>query len=127
MGIPVLTYVSETVELTNKHVRVKRAIEGGHEIVEVDLPALISVVKEINEPRIPNLSGKLKAKSAEVKSLDSISIEAEQSKIGLGGSPTRVVKVFYPKLTRSGEIIRSKDPQGATEALLKFLRSKEII
>ncbi|BBJ27369.1 electron transfer flavoprotein subunit beta/FixA family protein [Athalassotoga saccharophila] len=127
MGIPVLTYVSEIVELTDKYVRVKRAIEGGHEIVEVDLPALISVVKEINDPRIPNLSGKLKAKSAQVKNFDAISIEADQSKIGLGGSPTRVVKVFYPKLTRSGQILRSKDPQSAAKALLNFLKSKEII
>jgi electron transfer flavoprotein beta subunit len=127
MGIPVLTYVSEIVDLTDKHVRVKRAIEGGHEIVEVDLPALISVVKEINDPRIPNLSGKLKAKFAEIGSLDSVSIEADQSKIGLGGSPTKVVKVFYPKLTRSGEIVRSKDPQSSIKALLNFLKSKEII
>lgn len=127
MEIPVLTYVSEIVELTNKHVRVKRAIEGGHETIEVDLPAVISVVKEINEPRLPNLSGKLKAKSFEVKNLDAIGIDVDQSKIGLGGSPTRVVKVFYPKITRNGKIIRSKDPQIAAKELVKFLKSREII
>jgi len=127
MGIPVLTYVSEISELTDDHIRVKRAIEGGHETVEVDLPALVSVVKEINEPRLPNLSGKLKAKSAIVSNLDAAGMEADQSKIGLGGSPTRVVKVFYPKITRNGKIVRSKDPHTAAKALIEFLKSKEII
>ncbi len=127
MEIPILTYVSKIVELTNDHVRVQRAVEGGHETVEVDLPALVSVVKEINEPRIPNLSGKLKAKSFEVKILDAVGIKADQLKIGLGGSPTRVVNVFYPKITRNGKIVRSKDPQVTVKELIEFLRSKEII
>ena len=61
-----LTYVSKIEEIGNGYIRVQRAIEGGHEVVETDLPVLISVVKEINEPRIPNLAGKLRAKEAEI-------------------------------------------------------------
>jgi electron transfer flavoprotein beta subunit len=127
LDIPLLTYVSEIVELREDHVTVRRAVEGGHEIVETTLPALVSVVKEINEPRIPNLSGKMKAKSAEVKIMDANAICADPSKIGLSGSPTRVMKVFYPKLTRGGQIIKVKDPESAVKALMDFLRSKEII
>ena len=127
LGIPPLTYVSEIVDLTQNHIRVKRAIEGGHEIIEVKLPALVSVVKEINEPRIPNLAGKMKAKFAKVVIMDADTIDADPSKLGLRGSPTRVVKVFYPKLTRGGKIIKAKDPENAVNELLTFLRSKEII
>lgn len=127
MNIPLLTYVSEIVNLTDEYVKVKRSIEGGHEIVEVDLPVLISVIKEINEPRLPNLSGKLKARSSTIQIFDADQISADPSRIGLKGSPTRVVKVFYPKLTRNGKIVKSKNPNAAVEEIIEFLSAKEII
>ena len=54
-------------------------------------------------------------------------IEADESMIGLKGSPTRVVKIFYPKITREGEIIRGDDPEGAVDRLIEFLRERGII
>ncbi|MCD6362526.1 MAG: electron transfer flavoprotein subunit beta/FixA family protein [Synergistetes bacterium] len=122
-----LTYVSKIEEIGNGYIRVQRAIEGGHEVVETDLPVLISVVKEINEPRIPNLAGKLRAKEAEIPILTAEDLNLDRGRIGLDGSPTRVVRIFYPKLSRSGKIVDGKDPEKAVEELISFLEEKEIL
>lgn len=127
LDIPVVTYVSRIEKITRDGARVWRAIEGGHEIVEVELPALLSVVKEVNEPRLPNLEGKLRARSAEVPAFTAEDLEAVSEKIGLSGSPTRVVKVFYPKLSREGKIVRVKDPEAAVEELIGFMKEKGIV
>jgi len=127
LDIPVLTYVSKIEELNSNLIRVRRAIEGGYEVVEAPLPSLVSVVKEINEPRIPNLRGKIKAKNAEVPILTAKDLQLDTTKIGLKGSPTRVVKIFYPKLSRESKIVSGKDPELAVEELLKFLEEKELI
>lgn len=127
LGIPALTYVSKIEKLDEKFIRVWRAVEGGYEIVEAELPALLSVVKEINEPRLPNLAGKLKAKEAQISVLTVDKLALNRELIGLEGSPTRVVKIFYPKLSRSGRIISGKDPEKAVSELLSFLEHKGIL
>ena len=61
LGLPQATYVAKVDEVDEKHVRVRRMVEEGYEILELPLPALLTVVKEINEPRLPSLRGKMKA------------------------------------------------------------------
>ena len=65
--------------------------------VEIPLPGLLTVVKEINEPRVPSLKGKMKAKKLSIKTLSADDIEADADSIGLPGSTTQVVKVFAPE------------------------------
>lgn len=127
LGIPVVTYVSKIEKISDEFVRVCRSIEGGKETVEVELPALLSVVKEINEPRIPNLAGKIASKSKKVPLLTANDIEVVLDKVGLSGSPTRVVKVFYPKLSRDGKIIKVRDLESAVNELVEFMRQKGVI
>ncbi|MBI4188247.1 MAG: electron transfer flavoprotein subunit beta/FixA family protein, partial [Chloroflexi bacterium] len=64
LGIPFIAYVSKVEEINNGRIRVQRLVEDGHEIIESTLPAVITVVKEINTPRLPSLRGMAKAKSA---------------------------------------------------------------
>jgi len=127
LGIIPLTYVSKIEEIGDGYIRVWRAVEGGYEVVETGLPVLLSVVKEINEPRLPNLAGKLKAKEAKIPILTAETLGLERRMIGLEGSPTRVVKIFYPKLSRNGRIMSGKNPQEAVDELIKFLAEKGII
>ncbi len=127
LGMPVATYVSKVISLNSKFVRVQRSIEGGKETIEMEMPALLSVVKEINEPRIPNLSGKIKAKSQSIPKLSANEIEVDPEKTGLTGSPTRVVKVFYPKVSRNGKVIECKDVEDAVNQLLNFMKEKGVI
>lgn len=127
LDIPVLTYVSKIREIEDGKIIVERAIEGGHEIVEASLPVLLSVVKEINEPRVPNFKGKMRAKRAEIPVLTNADLGLDSSMVGLKGSPTRVVKIFYPSLSRNGVIVSGKDSEKAVDKLMDFLKEKAII
>jgi len=85
---------------------VQRMVEEGYEVIEATLPAVITVVKEINVPRLPSLRGTMKAKSAKIPVWNAAEIGVEADKAGIPGSPTRVVKIFYPKRTHKSEIFQ---------------------
>lgn len=128
MCLPVLTYVSKIEEIGNGKIIAHRAVEGGHEVVEAPLPTLVSVVKEINTPRMPNFSGKMKAKKIEIPLLTAEDIEADEQRLGLKGSPTRVVKIFHPQVARKGKVVSTTgDPESAVDGLVDFLTEKRII
>jgi len=127
LGIPVLTYVNKIIEITKSAIKVQRAIEGGNEVIQTTLPSLITVVKEINEPRLPNLENKLRAKKSKIHTITNEELKIEEDKIGLKGSPTRVVKVFYPKISRQGEKITIKTPQEAVSKIKNFIKEKGVI
>lgn len=127
LGIPVLTYVNKIIEITKSTIKVQRAIEGGNEVIQTTLPSLITVVKEINDPRLPNLENKLRAKKSKIHTIINEELKIEEEKIGLKGSPTRVVKVFYPKISRQGEKITIKTPQEAVSKIKNFIKEKGVI
>ncbi len=101
LGLPVISYVNRFVEYKDNTCTVHRLIEDGTEKLETSLPALLTVVKEVSEPRLPTLSGKKRAKFANIPIWNNGYLELDTSKIGLKGSPTRVTKIFKPKVTRS--------------------------
>ncbi|MEW6426574.1 MAG: electron transfer flavoprotein subunit beta/FixA family protein [Thermodesulfobacteriota bacterium] len=74
----------------------ERMMDDGYDTVAVAAPALFTVVKEINEPRLPSLKGKMRAKKMEVRRLCGGDIGADPACLGLAGSPTQVVRVFAP-------------------------------
>ncbi len=111
LGIPQLTYVSKIKEIDfgKKKIVVERLLEHGREIVESTLPALITVVKDINEPRLPSLLGIKKAAKAQIPTLTAKDIGADENRIGLKGSPTWVTKVFSPEARGgSGEMLKGE-------------------
>ncbi|MCX6345286.1 MAG: electron transfer flavoprotein subunit beta/FixA family protein [Armatimonadetes bacterium] len=97
------SYVAEIQEIDAKKLAAKRLIEEGYEFCEVKLPAVLTVVKEINEPRTPSLRGKMAAKKAEIIKWGAAEIEAPAEKVGLLGSPTQVVKIMTPPCREGGE------------------------
>jgi len=128
LDLPVLTYVSKIEEIGDGKIKAHRAVEGGHEVVESPTPVLVSVIKEINEPRMPNLKGKIRAKKIEIPVLGVDDIEADPAMIGLKNSPTRVVKAFRPQVGRSGEIVRAEDGlDNAVDGLVDFLAKKALV
>ena len=74
----------------------RRMIEDGYEIIKTTFPSLITVVREINEPRLPSLNGIFRAKNAQVNIWGAEYISADKNKCGLKGSPTKVIKSFVP-------------------------------
>ena len=106
LKIPFVSYVSKVEEIKDKYIRVQRMIEEGHEVIETTLPAVITVVKEINVPRLPSLRGSMKAKTAKIPVWTAADIGAEPDKAGIPGSPTRVVKIFFPKREQKSEMLQ---------------------
>lgn len=101
MDVPYVTCVRKIVEANKQLLVVERLMDDGYDEVEVELPALLTVVKEINEPRVPSLKGKMKAKKVAITTLTAEEIGADAQQLGLAGSPTWVVRVFAPEF--SGE------------------------
>jgi len=121
LDIPQVTYVKKIEEVKGNVMRVERMMEEGFEIIEIPLPALLTVVKEINEPRIPSLRGMMRAKSAKVALWTQKELNLDPQKIGLIGSPTQVVKIFTPPSRIGGQILKGEAPEVAEQlvALLK--------
>lgn len=123
LGIPQITNVSEILEINNKKIRCKRMTDYGYTIYEAELPALITVVKDINEPRMMNLKGMIKSKSAQITVWNAKDIEADENQCGVIGSPTRVINVEVPNLTVQGEMIFGDteiQAQKLADILLKY-------
>lgn len=104
LNIPYLTCVQKVREAKASGLVVERMMDDGYDVIAVDYPALLTVVKDINEPRVPSLKGKMKAKKAEIMRLSAVDIGADSSCIGLPGSPTQVVNVFPPE-ARGGRAV----------------------
>jgi electron transfer flavoprotein beta subunit len=110
LGIPQLTYVCKVKEIdpAARRIVVERMLENGRETVEASLPALITVVKDINEPRLPSLLGIRKASKAQIPVWTAADLGADESRIGLKGSPTWVWKVFSPEARGGGEMLKGE-------------------
>jgi electron transfer flavoprotein beta subunit len=117
LKLPFIAYVSKIEEIKDKYIRVQRMVEEGYEVIEATLPAVITVVKEINVPRLPSLRGTMKAKSAKIPVWTAADIGVEADKAGIPGSPTRVVKIFYPKRTHKSEIFQGTLEEQVTQLI----------
>ncbi|HTY45569.1 MAG TPA: electron transfer flavoprotein subunit beta/FixA family protein [Patescibacteria group bacterium] len=115
LNIPQVTYVKKVEEVQEKSMRVERMMEEGYEIIETPLPALLTVVKEINEPRLPSLKGMMRAKSAKIAVLTQKELNLDPQSIGLCGSPTQVVKIFTPAQRTGGQILKGEIPEIASQ------------
>ncbi|MBN1898959.1 MAG: electron transfer flavoprotein subunit beta/FixA family protein [Spirochaetes bacterium] len=105
LDIPQVAYVKK-IEVEGEQARVERVMEDGYEVVELKLPALFTLVKEINEPRFPSLKGKLMAKKREIPVWKVEDIDTDLNKIGLDGSPTKVIRTFTPSPRGKGEVFK---------------------
>jgi electron transfer flavoprotein beta subunit len=83
---------------------VERLLDHGYDAVETSLPALVTVVKEINEPRVPSFKAKLKAKKEAIPVWGLLDLGLAANEVGLSGSFTQVVKVFPPPSRGTPEI-----------------------
>jgi electron transfer flavoprotein beta subunit len=125
LAAPFVAYVSEVEDVAAGRMTVQRMVEEGHETVEAPLPAIITVVKEINVPRLPSLRGKMKSKKAEVPVWTAADLAVEDGAVGLEGSPTTVVKVFFPRREQDGEMLEG-DPEEQVARFVDKLRESNI-
>jgi electron transfer flavoprotein beta subunit len=97
LGLPFITCVQKVRQADATSLVLERMMDDGYDVIKVDYPALLTVVKDVNEPRVPSLKGTMKAKKAVIKIFNASDIGADAASIGLSGSPTQVVKVFPPE------------------------------
>ncbi|MBD3346094.1 MAG: electron transfer flavoprotein subunit beta [Chitinivibrionales bacterium] len=110
LNVPFVAWIRKIEEITDRSIKAERMMEEGYEVVEMPLPGLITVVKEINEPRLASLKGKMRAKKAQIPVLSAEKINAVPEKIGLKGSPTQVLRSFVPERKKGGEKINGETP-----------------
>ena len=126
LDIPHACYVSEITEIGGGKVTLKRNMDEGVETLEAPMPLLITVGKDINQPRLATLRGRLKAKKAEIKEITNKDLDMPPDEVGLDGSFTRVVKVFEPEAPEAGEIVEGT-PDELADAILAKLRECKVI
>ncbi|AAK42928.1 electron transfer flavoprotein subunit alpha [Saccharolobus solfataricus] len=108
LGLPVIGYVSEIKSLEKDKIVVTRTTEFDEEVIEAPVPVVLTILEVANKPRQPDILSLIKAKTAKVTVWNKDDIKAEPNKIGLAGSPTKVIKVQPPPKTRKAEIIDGK-------------------
>jgi electron transfer flavoprotein beta subunit len=130
LGCTQLTLVDrvEEVDLKAKTVKVRRRLEGRHEVVSAPLPVMIAVLREINTPRYPNVPMRLMAEDAPVTLWDNKIMHMDEATIGLKGSATQVRKIFSPQRAK-GEILgRETDkPENSARLLIDKMMEKDLL
>jgi len=118
----------EDLDIKAKRIRVRRKLEGRHEIVEAPLPAMLAVVREINHCRYPTVPRRMMAEDAAVALWDNNVLKMDPNTIGLKGSPTQVRKIFSPERVK-GEIVGDglNAPEEAANLLVDALIEKNFV
>lgn len=117
LGIPQITFC-ESVDSDGSHAVVKKLIEGGHQILEADLPVLITMTMPVDyAPKYPSFMAAHKAQDKKTVTWTEKEIGADMHKLGLEGSPTRVSRIFPPAARQKGEMFNGS----AEEMAAKFV------
>ncbi|HTZ50946.1 MAG TPA: electron transfer flavoprotein subunit beta/FixA family protein [Spirochaetia bacterium] len=117
LDISHVTDIRKIEEIGDGRIVVERLLEEGYARIAARLPVVLTVVKEINTPRLPSLKGKLAAKKAEVPVLKASDIGADVQRLGLNGSPTQVMKIFTPPKPGGGKKFTGEPAQTVGELL----------
>ena len=97
LGLPCVTGVEEVLDADARRLRLRREVDGGSEVVEVGLPAVVTVVKDVCNPRLPSIAGVRFGQDGPVEVLTAPQVGADPARIGLAGSPTQVLRSFAPE------------------------------
>ncbi|MBA9007347.1 electron transfer flavoprotein beta subunit [Actinomadura cellulosilytica] len=124
LGVPQLT-LSSKVEIDGSAIKVQRITDYGYDKVEATLPAVVSVVEKINEPRYPSFKGIMAAKKKPVETLGVADAGIEADKVGLAGSASEVVDFAEAPPRAKGQIVTDEGDGGVKIA--EFLASKKFV
>ncbi|WP_378955776.1 electron transfer flavoprotein subunit beta/FixA family protein [Pelosinus sp. sgz500959] len=127
LDIAQVTYVAKITQVDGDVIRVEREHEEGYEVIDAQMPVLLTVVKSINEPRSATVKGMMKANRKEIPVWSAADVDIQASVIGLKGSPTQVRRIFTPEQRVQGELIEADTPREAAGILAKRLVDAKII
>jgi electron transfer flavoprotein beta subunit len=128
LGVPQVSYVFDIEDIKKGRIIVKRRLEDGFERLQCALPALLTVIGELNSPRYPRVDHLLDAckETAHIKTWNAADIGVQTRDVGLEGSLTHVIKTFAPKFQRQTEILEG-DAKKAADSLVTKLKKNKLI
>ena len=124
LGVPQLTLASK-VDIDGQSVTVRRVTDDGYQVVTGSLPAVVSVVEKINEPRYPSFKGIMAAKKKPVQTLSLADLSVDADAVGLAGSWTSVTD-FAAKPPRAAGTVVKDEGDGGTK-VAAFLAERKFI
>lgn len=126
LDIPQVMFVKKIDSIGDGKAVVWRTTEEGYDVVEVQLPALMSVVKEINEPRLASIKGKMMAKKASITKWTAADLGLDGSSTG-ANSYTSTESVTPPPPRQKGEMIEGETPEEIADKLYKKLKEDQVL
>lgn len=126
LGLPVATFVQRLLEVREGTLVVERMLDAGRQVVEVACPAAMTVVRASSRLRMPTFSTIRRSFDLPVSRLGVEEIDADLSRCGLSGSPTRVKRVFTPKAHALVTMLEGS-PEEAAAGLLSALDGKGVL
>jgi electron transfer flavoprotein beta subunit len=126
LGLPSVT-IARKVEAADGKVRVERVIPDGYEVIEVSLPALVTLSNEHPTPRYPNLKGIMAAKKIEPIIWKLADIGVDPSQIGANGRKSKLFKLFQPVRDTKCEVMKGETPEEAAANLATKLREVKLL
>ena len=125
LNIPQVTYVQD-VKVEGDSLIVNRALEDGHQIVEVKTPCLLTAIETLNEPRYMNVGNIFATNDNDIKVMSAEDIDVDKSELGLKGSPTKVKKSMTKEVKGAGELVK-EGPKEAAAYVFGKLKEKHYI
>jgi len=127
LNIPHVTWVSNIREVNERNIVVEQDLADSLEVVELDYPCLITVEKDIVQPRLPSYKKKLETryKPIQVLSLESLQ-DRNENNYGLNGSPTQVERIFPPEV-KAEHILWEGQPEELAEKAFHLLKTEKFI
>jgi len=125
LDLPQVLFVKQIMEIGPGKAVVQRQTEDGYDVVETPLPAVMSVVKEINEPRLPSLKGKMQAKKAQITAWSAADLGVDGGAVG-ANSRTLATGHFPPPARPPAEILLGT-PDEVAASLFEKLRKAQVI
>ena len=129
LGITQATYVKDIESVGENEIIVKRRLENGFERLACKLPALLTVISELNEPRYPHMGQLIAAceQKAPIQEWNSADIGVKTMEVGLEGSNTHVIKTFSPDLKRQNELLEGSNKQVVSDLIDRLKKSDTTI
>ncbi|MDE0031333.1 MAG: electron transfer flavoprotein subunit beta/FixA family protein [Deltaproteobacteria bacterium] len=124
LGVPPVTFANE-MSVEGNTLTVKRQSEAGYDVVEADLPALVTVTSGINEPRYPQLRGIMAAKRKEIVQYSAADLGLAADDVGEAGARERVLEVGRPAQREAGEVVEDEGEGG--KRIADFLAESKVI
>ena len=121
LGRPQAAYVRRIHEADSAALTVETLTDYGAETLRVPLPAVLTVLKDLNVPRLPSLESQMRARRCTIERWRAGDVGGDAAQFGLDGSPTRVVRVFTPP-PRGKCVMWEGEAEASADALAETLR-----